>query len=316
MVGEVNKIVYNMLISGKGVFLPEVGTLYIEHQGARKLSENKLAGPRNVVAFSSQKQAPSLVDEVVGIAGCSTEQAQDIYNRWLQKTRQDGVLTIEGVGVLKDKSFVAEAAFNSAINPKGVKTIIIRRKSHAWIYILCALCVAVALGFFAYIMWGDKILPTSDKAAKSEVATTTENAIVADTLSADNMEQPASAGDDVVAENVQSVPSENATAVSGVAAETATENAEQQKTVSPATHKDYYAYYVVAGVFSSEQNAERAVASFKTKVPNAVCAIVPRGEKYMVTLFGSDSQEECTAFMNANRDLSPELNSLWIYNKR
>lgn len=316
MVGEVNKIVYNMLISGKGVFLPEVGTLYIEHQGARKLSENRLAGPRNIVTFASQPQAPSLVEEIVSVAGCSAEQAQDIYNRWLQKTRQEGVLTIEGVGVLKGKSFVADAAFNSAINPKGVKTIVIRRKSHAWIYVLCALCVAVAMGFFAYIMWGDKILAASDKTAESEVVATSENTVAADSLSADNAAQTNLADEGVVADDGQSLPSEDASAATNAANTISPENAEQKNTVSPATHKDYFAYYVVAGVFSTEQNAERAVASFKAKVPNAVCAIVPRGEKYMVTLFGSDKQEECTAFINANRDLSPELSSLWIYNKR
>ena len=38
MVGEVNKIIYNMLISGRGVYLPEVGSLFIERQGARRIS--------------------------------------------------------------------------------------------------------------------------------------------------------------------------------------------------------------------------------------------------------------------------------------
>ena len=156
MVGEVNKIIYNMLISGKGVFLPEVGTLYIERQGARKISDNKLISPRNVVSFTSQEQAPSLVDEIVSIAGCSQEQAEDIYNRWLLKTREGNTVTIGGVGVLNHKSFAIESAFGAAINPKGVKTIVIRRKSNTWLYVLCALCVAVALGFFAYI-WPGKI---------------------------------------------------------------------------------------------------------------------------------------------------------------
>ena len=78
MVGEVNKIIYNMLISGRGVYMPEVGTLYIERQGARKISTDKLLSPRNVVRFSSKEQAPSLVAEIVNIAGCGVEQAQDI----------------------------------------------------------------------------------------------------------------------------------------------------------------------------------------------------------------------------------------------
>ena len=42
MVGEVNKIIYNMLVSGRGVYLPDVGSLYIERQAARKISADKL----------------------------------------------------------------------------------------------------------------------------------------------------------------------------------------------------------------------------------------------------------------------------------
>ncbi|MBQ5720197.1 MAG: hypothetical protein IIV65_06570, partial [Alistipes sp.] len=137
MVGEVNKIIYNMLISGRGVRLPQVGTLYIERQGARRISEDRLLSPRNVVAFSSHEEAPSLVDEIVAIAGCQTSQAEDIYERWKSKTLADGVLTIGGVGQLKGKSFQMEQPFNSAINPKGVKTLVVRRpkrRSNSWLY--------------------------------------------------------------------------------------------------------------------------------------------------------------------------------------
>ena len=76
-----------MLISGRGVHLPGVGTLFIERQGARRIDKRRLLSPRNVVTFSSQAEAPSLVDEIVSIAGCPQEQAQDIYERWIAKTR-------------------------------------------------------------------------------------------------------------------------------------------------------------------------------------------------------------------------------------
>ena len=154
MVGEVNKIIYNMLVSGRGVYLPDVGSLYVERQAARKIATYKLLSPRNVVAFQSDEQAPSLVNEIVAVAGCSTEQATDIYHRWSAKTREGNIIKIGGVGVLNHKSFVMESEFASAINPKGVKTIVIRRRSNTWLYAICAACVLVALGFCAYIMFG------------------------------------------------------------------------------------------------------------------------------------------------------------------
>ena len=140
MVAEVNKIIYNMLVSGRGVYLPDVGTLFIERQAARKISDNKLLSPRNVVSFTTQVQAPSLVDEITTIANCEAAQSQDIYERWIAKTRIDNTLTINGVGKLVDKSFTMDNDFSAILNPQGSKVLIVRRKkqSHLWLYILSA----------------------------------------------------------------------------------------------------------------------------------------------------------------------------------
>lgn len=301
MVGEVNKIIYNMLISGKGVFLPEVGTLYIERQGARKISENKLIGPRNVVNFTSQEQASSLVDEIVSIAGCSVEQAQDIYNRWLEKTRDGNTITIGGVGVLNHKSFSIESVFGAAINPKGVKTIVVRRKSHSWLYILVTVCVAVTLGFFAYIMWGDKLKEPAR-------VVTTEQAVEVASNGEVNLQKEITSVDSEVTQIAEQH-------IEKVNVEQYAPKAEEKSaTISIATHRDYYAYYVVMGVFSSEQNAERAVVQAREKLPNVVCAILPfREGKFMVTVYGSDSLEECNEFARSSREA---FGDLWVYNKR
>lgn len=190
MVEEVNKIIYNMLISGRGVFLPEVGTLFIERQGARKISGDRLLSPRNAVNFVTQEQAPSLVAEIASIAGCGEEQALDIYTRWLDKTRAGGTITIGGVGVLRDKSFSAESQFNAAINPEGVKTLVIRRSSNTWLYAVCGVCVLVAVCVGVYMLWGDKLfggmsvvrsgVPT--EVAQTVADTTAVAAMPADTL--------------------------------------------------------------------------------------------------------------------------------------
>lgn len=300
MVGEVNKIIYNMLISGKGVFLPEVGTLYIERQGARKIAKNKLLSPRNIVSFTSQAQAPSLVDEIVSVAGCEPSQAQDIYERWLQKTREGEVVTIEGIGVLNRKSFSAESAFASAINPKGVKTLVVRRKSNAWLYILCAVCVAIALGFFAYIMWGDKLNgPTKKVTAEQTVEALPDGVVAADSVA--------------VSEGVVSESTVATDATASAAPNTSTAPTTTAVEVAKPSNKDF-AYYVVMGVFSTEQNAERAVAQAKSRLPEAECAILPfKGDKFMVTLFGSDSMAECNDFVKSGREV---FSDLWIYNKR
>lgn len=282
MIEEVNKIIYNMLISGRGVFLPEVGTLYIERQAARKLADGRLLSPRNAVVFAEGKQAPSLVDEIVAIAGCGVEQAQDIYERWQAKTLQQGVLTIGGVGVLKGKSFSTDKAFHSAINPQGVKTLVLRKKSsNAWLYVVSGVAVVIALGFLAYLMWGDKFMgkQNAEKVAVEQVVAP---------------ETPA-----VEAEQV----------AEGEAAEQAAEPVAEPQVVNNSS----YAYYVVVGIFSTPENAERAVKDAQAKVKEANCVVMPFKNKHMVTIFGSDNVADCNTFARSYRDVYPDL---WVYNKK
>ncbi|MBO5983806.1 MAG: SPOR domain-containing protein [Rikenellaceae bacterium] len=74
-----------------------------------------------------------------------------------------------------------------------------------------------------------------------------------------------------------------------------------------------YAYYVVMGVFSSEQNAQRAVEQLRSNIKDAAAEVRPFGDKYMVTAFGSDKREECNVFVRSYHDIYPDL---WIYNKK
>lgn len=293
MVGEVNKIIYNMLVSGRGVYLPDVGSLYIERQAARKISADKLLSPRNVVAFQSGEQAPSLVNEIVAVAGCSTEQAADIYQRWSVKTREGNNIKIGGVGVLNHKSFVMESEFASAINPKGVKTIVIRRRSNTWLYAICAVCVLVALGFCGYIMFGGE--QKIDAMRLEPIAKVAEQPAT---------EQPAT--ESAVAQNAEGEASTTIDSTS-----TSTQSAQPAETV--ANGNADYEYYVVMGIFSTEGNAQRAVAQAESRIKDVSCKVLPFKDKFMVTLFGSDKIGDCNAYANSYRDIYADL---WVYKKK
>lgn len=299
MVGEVNKIIYNMLVSGRGVYLPEVGSLYIERQAARKISADKLLSPRNVVAFQSGEQAPSLVAEIVAVAGCSSEQAADIYQRWSAKTREGSNIKIGGVGVLNHKSFVMESDFASAINPKGVKTIVIRRRSNTWLYALCTVCVLVALGFLGYIMFGGeqkidamRIEPIAKVAEQpaSEVA----------------VAQTAEGETNAAADSINSSSGSATTSTN-----TSTQPAQPAETVVNGTAD--YEYYVVMGIFSTEENAQRAIEQAESRIKDLNCRVLPFKDKFMVTLFGSDKIGDCNSFANSYRDIYADL---WVYRKK
>ena len=302
MVGEVNKIIYNMLVSGRGVYLPEVGSLYIERQAARKISADKLLSPRNVVAFQSGEQAPSLVAEIVAVAGCSSEQAADIYQRWSAKTREGSNIKIGGVGVLNHKSFVMESDFASAINPKGVKTIVIRRRSNTWLYALCAVCVLVALGFLGYIMFGGEQKPTV-KRAESMARTEPQPAVEQGVAESANAEGQVNTTD-----NTTAAVTTTATTTSS---DTSTQAAQTADTA--ATTSVDYEYYVVMGIFSTEENAQRAIEQAESRIKDLNCKVLPFKDKFMVTLFGSDKIGDCNSFANSYRDIYADL---WVYRKK
>lgn len=302
MVGEVNKIIYNMLVSGRGVYLPEVGSLYIERQAARKISADKLLSPRNVVAFQSGEQAPSLVAEIVAVAGCSDEQAADIYQRWSAKTREGSNIKIGGVGVLNQKSFVMESDFASAINPKGVKTIVIRRRSNTWLYALCAVCVLVALGFLGYIMFGGE-QNTAVKRAESMAQTEPQPAVER------SVAEPADAEGQV--NTTDNTTATATTAATTTSSDTSTQVAQTSDTA--ATTSVDYEYYVVMGIFSTEENAQRAIAQAESRIKDLNCRVLPFKDKFMVTLFGSDKIGDCNSFANSYRDIYADL---WVYKKK
>ena len=306
MVGEVNKIIYNMLISGRGVYLPDVGSLFIERQGARRISKDKLLSPRNVVIYSTQEQAPSLVSEIVSVAGCSVEQAQDIYERWIAKTREGNTITIGGVGVLNHRSFSTESAFGAAINPKGVKTLVVRRRSNKWLYALSAVCVLIALGFFGYIMWGDDSTGGRKNSQSTSQTQTSQLAQAEGATTVDSLATGVTATATTDSSNTNSVPVAQAGAVTST---TPTATSTTTSIASPSG----YDYYVVMGIFSTEQNAALAVEQVRSKINDAECVVLPFKNKFMVTIYGSNNRSDCSAYAKSYKDIYPDL---WVYNKK
>lgn len=311
MVEEVNKIIYNMLIGGKVVLLPGVGTLYIERQGARRISKDRLLSPRNAVNFSSQSdEGSSIVDEIVAIAGCGEEQARDIYDRWLSKTREGKRLTIGGVGVLNDKSFSPEPGFNAAINPGGVKTLVVRQRNNTWLYAVSGVCAAVALCVGIYMLAGDSLFGGVSVVDGSDagpvVATVVGDStqlvqpVTGDSLSAAAAVTPAAEG--------AAAQQTAVTAQSAPAATTATPSAPTAGETAAASAD--YRFWVVAGVFSTEQNASRALEQAAKHIKDMDGRIVPFKGKFIAAVYGSDKRTDCNAFAKSYSDIYPDL---WIY---
>ena len=121
MVDEVNRLVGNLLAAGSGVFLPGVGSLFVERRGARRLSKRSVQPPCRVVSFSSQQQGVSLADELARTLHCDAAGAQDVYDRWPADSSATAGVTDDGTAtaVAGTKAAETDVAGSSAAGAAG-----------------------------------------------------------------------------------------------------------------------------------------------------------------------------------------------------
>lgn len=355
MVDQVNRLAGNLLAAGGELYLPGVGSLCVRFRGARRLSARLVEPPSREVVFTSQQRGVSLVDEIARVlrdaapaeTPCSdtdgtpvsssasvvssapvapqreqaqvASQARDIYDRWLSRTQQDGVLTIEGVGVLKFKNFTPDEAFDRRINPQGHAPVRIHRPRRfdgaMWIGIAA---IVFVVAFTAY-WWLDNRHAASTVTTGSEsvmlvaaAPAATEHSAAAeasaDGVGADSVTDPAAAGTASAVSGAEGAAQDAAPALRAEApADTApAADGEPARLVSGRR-------YVVLGVFSTPENAARAAQLAREKEGSFRCGVYRFGAKFMVSPFESEDAEACTLFIRAHAETFP---GMWTYTAR
>ena len=165
-----------LLAGGGGIFLPGVGSLYTERQGARRLNRRTVLPPSRTVAFTSQQRGVSLVDEIARVmreAGGYENpeaEAQAVYDRWIARA---DLLTVEGVGELKFKNFIPDEAFDLRLNPQGREPVRVRVQRRfdwpLWVGI-AAIVIAAGFGGAEFLRINSSDIP--EPGAAAEVART------------------------------------------------------------------------------------------------------------------------------------------------
>lgn len=355
MVDQVNRLAGNLLAAGGELYLPGVGSLCVRFRGARRLSARLVEPPSREVVFTSQQRGVSLVDEIARVlrdaapaeTPCSdtdgtpvsssasvvssapvapqreqaqvASQARDIYDRWLSRTQQNGVLTIEGVGVLKFKNFTPDEAFDRRINPQGHAPVRIHRPRRfdgaMWIGIAA---IVFVVAFTAYWWLGNRRDAVAGRSASEPVTLVaaapdaTEHSAAAeasaDGVGADSVTDPAAAGTASAVSGAEGAAQDAAPALRAeAAADTApAADGEPARLVSGRR-------YVVLGVFSTPENAARAAQLAREKEGSFRCGVYCFGAKFMVSPFESEDAEACTLFIRAHAEAFP---GMWTYTAR
>lgn len=285
MVGEVNRLIFNTLISEGAIYLPDVGVIYLHRIAAAEVARDRVAAPHISVQFSSQMKATSLVDVISNVANVDSSQAEDIYTRWLDKVRTANGVDIEGIGRVVNKSFVAEEQLLKSLNPLSVNEIKItrRRSNRGVVAAIFALLILISAGYILYTN-------LDFTAPKTEVAE-----VIKEQGSEPEME--------VVAEE-STVPSEVNDNVDKATETVVVEEVNDWRKSADIRH------WVIIGSYSTTENAERAIASLSQKYSELMFDYIKLGSMYAVSPFGSSDIAECEVFKS---EYKREFTQMWIH---
>ena len=323
MVNEFNKLVADTLATEGAVHLPGVGSLVVERRAAERISSRRLHRAYNAVIFTGDVCGRPVTDVVAEVCDTDAAGSKEIYERWKSKVTADGVMTIDGVGRIGRERFVVDESFDRLLNPKGDRTVeLVRyRKSDAWIWWIAAVAVVAAavcaLCFTGLYERRDEIAGNVASWFAPKAKSATPEHVAAEMTAAEQIdEEPSAADEEPAGSTVQE--SASAAAAEGVADGAAENTAENQKpqTPTPAASEGVGRLtsgrsYVVCGVFSTPENALRAVAELRAMGMSGSSAFV-FGARYMVALYSSDDAAECSAFMRNTKG----FDDLWLYKAR
>lgn len=278
---SITQLLLNLLAQHRTVVLPGIGSLRFRRIAA-KLDGTTLTPPRNIFRYSSREEGLSLLDELIAVAGCTREEGEEAYRRWLHRIKQGHQVVIEGVGRIESDFFKPSEELERLLNPVATAPIVLRRRRSlrgVWIGLAAVAVVSAAGAAWWYVQNRPTVAP--------EVVVQT-------------VEEPTS---EVVEEVVTEEVAEPAP-VEEVATPEPTAIGQMTSGVS----------YVVVGVFSTEENARKYIEQMARRNPEIACRVYAfQGSKFMVSGFESTDGAEASAFIRDHRAALPDL---WVYKRK
>ena len=308
MVNEVNKIISNMLLSDREVRIGSLGTLFTVRYAAYRASRKSLTPPYRIISFTDELRGTSLEEEIATVANIDQTKAHELFEQWLSAVSEGDKLKIEGVGTLRGEKFEIDEEFISALNPHGRAPMRLKPKANVGLYIFATLCMlfAIVVAGYLYVDNHDIDLFAKKGDIAQNVATPesniTEEVAVAEVVDTVSVATPAPAP------TPESAPEPKVEAITAP---------QPQSTPTPISSEILSTTsgtsYVVLGVFSTPENAERAVRQAQKRANDLQYGVYHYGEKYMVALYDAPSRSECQEFA---RTLSDTFKDLWIYSRK
>ena len=309
---QVSNLVYNALAKRQGVVLPGIGTLYAVTVPAEMQKPGVVTPPVNRVELVTDELPgiPHIVDLIAGYDQTDPEQAREIYNRWLAENCSEEGVTIGAVGNIREGVFTPDPGLEEALNPVDTGAVrlpgrIDAKRVAMWVVFAVLIGVGISVGAIVWYEYSEQmrivrlseqpVLPASVPAAPDSPAVKVPAAAGSDSSAG---ESGASAGVDSSA----AVPAKQPEPVR----EPATVPAAK---LVPAMH-----YYVIVGTYSTDQNAEKFIASAQKKNDKLEYAKIPMPNgKILVSVFGATAETEANRMKNEVSGLFPDA---WVFKSK
>lgn len=285
----VDKIIYNALLRGESVNIPDVGNLRIVRHNASRDKSGAFVAPRREIVWTAEIDADgvSVISKIMDIGGIGEPQARSIYDGWIADSRKDGRTTIDGVCSVADGKVETDAAFASRINPPEPP----HKSGKGWIIwpivVLVLLCCAVVVNMY----WSDVsyffTTLTHREQATEQVQLSEDTLAVAETY-----EQPDTAvvQDLGVEPEQQSAPAAPATTVTSSGAE---------------------CYMVIAGTFRSESNALHELSTVQHELGFAKSKIIKNDKGMFLVAVGESATEAGADALLAK--VKQSVSGAWVF---
>ena len=310
---QVSNLVYNALAKRQGVVLPGIGTLYAVTVPAEMQKPGVVTPPVNRVELVTDELPgiPHIVDLIAGYD--QTDPEQEIYNRWLAENCSEEGVTIGAVGNIREGVFTPDPGLEEALNPVDTGAVrlpgrIDAKRVAMWVVFAVLIGVGISVGAIVWYEYSEQmrivrlseqpVLPASVPAAPDSPAVKVPAAAGSDSSAG---ESGASAGVDSSA----AVPAKQPEPVR----EPATVPAAKLVPATAAMH-----YYVIVGTYSTDQNAEKFIASAQKKNDKLEYAKIPMPNgKILVSVFGATAETEANRMKNEVSGLFPDA---WVFKSK
>lgn len=300
----IRKLIFNELAQRRRVILPGLGALLTEQEPAAwKAETDTLSVPRTRVVFSpGEGDGETIVERIAALSGIPPKDIRPQYNRWsaeLKKGLEAGRIEIEGVCTLVSRpdgsvEITLSATLDNLLNPLGKSTLHLpelqserkRKKSKGavgWIVGVLLLLLAGA-GYYGYTRgWFD---PLIERITSRSTAVPTPAPIP--------IAEPTPRIEPVGEPLIDSLPRTGSV----------------DDPVPQAVPADA-AYHLIAGVFSTRENAERYIREEGFDAAKTVVRLTSGG-RFQVSIGAYPAKEQADSAMYALRTKYP---GVWVAEK-